>query len=83
MRINALAPRIWDQCEATTRKSLEDCAAKLAKAGVKVIDVTLPEAFNRIADAHRWVSSFEFARNRAWEIDHHYEMISETLRKSA
>lgn len=83
------APRIgfcrtpfWDQCEATTRKSLEDCAAKLAQAGAKVTDVTLPEAFNRIADAHRWVSSFEFARNRAWEIDHHYEMISETLRNN-
>lgn len=26
------------------------------------------------------MSSFEFARNRAWEIDHHYEKISQTLR---
>jgi amidase len=83
------APRIgfcrtpfWDQCEATTQKSLEACAAKLAKAGAKVSDVTLPETFNRIEDAHRWVSSFEFARNRSWEIDHHYQMISETLRNN-
>ena len=81
------APRIgfcrtpfWDQCEATTQKSLEDCAAKLAKAGAKVNDVTLSQEFAGIDDAHRWVSSFEFARNRAWEIDHHYEMISEALR---
>ena len=54
----------------------------LRKAGAKVVDVTLPEEFNRIDDAHRWVSSFEFARNRAWEIDHHYELISETLRNN-
>ncbi len=81
------APRIgfcrtpyWDQCDATTQQSLEDCAANLAKAGAKVTDVTLPQEFASIADAHRWVSSFEFARNRSWEIDHHYEMISETLR---
>ena len=83
------APRIgfcrtpfWDQCDASTQQSLEDCAAKLAKAGAKVTDVTLPDDFKRIDDAHRWVSSFEFARNRAWEIDHHYNMISETLRNN-
>ena len=83
------APRIgfcrtpfWDQCEPATQQSLEDCAAKLAKAGAKVTDLTLPEEFKHIDDAHRWVSSFEFARNRAWEIDHHYEMISETLRNN-
>ncbi len=83
------APRIgfcrtpyWNQCEPGTQKSLEDCAAKLAKAGAKVSDVTLPEAFSQLEDAHRWVTSFEFARNRAWEINHHYEMISETLRNN-
>jgi amidase len=83
------APRIgfcrtpfWDECEPTTQKSLEDCGARLAKAGAQVSEVVLPKEFERIDDAHRWVSSFEFARNRAWEIDHHYEMISETLRNN-
>ncbi|MEQ1775414.1 MAG: amidase [Burkholderiales bacterium] len=83
------APRIgfcrtpfWDECEPATQKSLEDCGAQLAKAGAKVSEVVLPKEFERIGDAHRWVSSFEFARNRAWEIDHHYEMISETLRNN-
>jgi Asp-tRNA(Asn)/Glu-tRNA(Gln) amidotransferase A subunit family amidase len=83
------APRIgfcrtpfWDQCEPYTQKSLEACASQLAKAGAKVTEVTLPDDFKRIDDAHRWVSSFEFARNRSWEIDHHYEMISETLRNN-
>jgi Asp-tRNA(Asn)/Glu-tRNA(Gln) amidotransferase A subunit family amidase len=43
--------------------------------------VTLPQSFDRIPDAHRCISSFEFARNRAWEIDHHFDLISERLRR--
>ncbi len=70
----------WSRCESATQTLLEDCAARLARAGAKVSDVTLPPDFERVEDAHRWISSFEFARNRAWEIDHHWERISETLR---
>src|SRR5258708_18667159 len=81
------APRIgfcrtpfWSRCEPATQALLEDCAARLARAGAKVSDVTLPPEFERVEDAHRWISSFDFARNRAWEIDRHWERISETLR---
>lgn len=81
------APRIgfcrtpfWDRCEPATQALLEECAARLARAGAKVSEVTLPGEFERVEDAHRWISSFEFARNRAWEIDRHWERISETLR---
>lgn len=73
---------IWDQCEQDTQRQIEACAAKLAKAGAKVSELTLPHEFTRIEEAHRWISSFEFARNRAWEIDHHWEMISERLRNN-
>jgi amidase len=83
------APRIgfcrtpfWSRCEGATQTLLEDCAARLARAGAKVTDVTLPPEFERVEDAHRWISSFEFARNRAWEIDRHWERISETLRNN-
>ncbi len=81
-RIGFCRTPFWNQCEPTTQNSLEDCAAKLAKAGAIVSDVSLPEAFSQIEDAHRWVTSFEFARNRAWEINNHYDMISETLRNN-
>ena len=81
-RIGFCRTPFWDQCEPYTQKALEACASQLAKAGATVTDVALPDEFKRIDDAHRWVSSFEFARNRAWEINHHYEMISETLRNN-
>jgi Asp-tRNA(Asn)/Glu-tRNA(Gln) amidotransferase A subunit family amidase len=80
-RVGFCRTHFWDRCDDTTKAMLEACAAKLSKAGARVEDVTLPQDFERIPDAHRWISSFEFARNRAWEIDHHWEMISERLRK--
>ena len=81
LRIGFCRTQFWDRCDATTQRMLEECAAGLAKAGAKVADLTLPAEFERIPDAHRWISSFEFARNRAWEIDHHWEMISKRLRE--
>jgi Asp-tRNA(Asn)/Glu-tRNA(Gln) amidotransferase A subunit family amidase len=45
-----------------------------------VRDVALPAEFERIADIHLAISSYEFARNFTWEIENHWERISETLR---
>jgi amidase len=80
-RIGFCRTHLWNRCDDTTKKLLEECSRALAKAGARVEDVTLPKEFENIPDAHRSISSFEFVRNRAWEIDHHWEMISETLRK--
>lgn len=82
LRIGFCRTHIWDQCEPDTQRQIEACAAKLARAGANITDVSLPGEFARIEEAHRWISSFEFARNRAWEIDHHWDMISETLRNN-
>src|SRR5689334_12714323 len=52
---DAPAPRIgfcrthfWSRVEPTSQKLLEDAAAKLAKAGARVKDVTLPKEFDGI-----------------------------------
>ena len=81
-RIGFARTHAWGQCEASTRALLEECATALARAGAQVREVSLPAEFERIPDAHRWISSFEFARNRSWEIDRHWDMISETLRNN-
>ncbi|MDP1537111.1 MAG: amidase [Burkholderiales bacterium] len=81
-RIGFCRSPMWNQCEPETRQLLENCASTLSRAGARVDDVELPIEFADIEDAHRWISSFEFARNRAWEIDHHWDMISETLRNN-
>ena len=76
LRIGYCRTHLWDQCEPETQALFDACASRLSRAGAKVEDVTLPPEFERIEDAHRWITSFEFARNRAWEIDHHWEQIS-------
>jgi Asp-tRNA(Asn)/Glu-tRNA(Gln) amidotransferase A subunit family amidase len=79
-RIGIYRPHVWDQVEPTTRTLVENAAKELAKAGADVRDVKLPAEFAGLNDAHRWISSFEFARTFTWEIEHHWDEISETLR---
>ncbi len=81
------APRIgfcrtpfWPRVEPGTQKLIEDAAAKLARAGAQVKDVELPREFDDIEETHRWISSYEFARNFTWEIENHWDKLSEMLR---
>jgi Asp-tRNA(Asn)/Glu-tRNA(Gln) amidotransferase A subunit family amidase len=79
-RIGFCRTHLWPIIEPATQRLLEDAAKQLAQCGAKVIDVTLPAEFEQMMDAHRWISSFEFARNFTWEIENHWERISERLR---
>jgi amidase len=71
---------LWDQFEPSTRDLIEDAATRLARAGAKVTEFKLPSDFAALNDAHRWISSFEFARTFAFEIENHWDEISDTLR---
>jgi Asp-tRNA(Asn)/Glu-tRNA(Gln) amidotransferase A subunit family amidase len=80
-RIGFCRTHNWEALEPSTRKSLEDAAQTLARAGADVRDVQMPPEFARLNEAHRWITSFEFARTFTWEFEHHWNEISETLRK--
>lgn len=80
-RIGVYRPSVWNEVEPTIRTLIEAAARDLGKAGADVRDITLPAEFAGLNDAHRWISSFEFARTFTWEIAHHWDEISETLRK--
>ena len=79
-RIGFCRTHLWSIVEPTTQCLLEDAAQQLAKAGAQVEEVTLPPEFAQIEEAQRWITSFEFARNLTWEIDHHWEQISDELK---
>lgn len=79
-RIGFCRTHLWNAVEPTTQKLLEDAGQRLARAGARVRDVVLPDDFDRVEDAHRWISSFEFSRNFTWEIENHWDKISDTLR---
>jgi Asp-tRNA(Asn)/Glu-tRNA(Gln) amidotransferase A subunit family amidase len=79
-RIGFCRTHVWSVLEPYTQRLLEDAARKLAQAGAHVKEIAMPPEFERIEDAHRWISGFEFARNFTWEIENHWECISERLR---
>jgi Asp-tRNA(Asn)/Glu-tRNA(Gln) amidotransferase A subunit family amidase len=82
LRVGFCRTHVWPQVELHTQQLLEDASQKLARAGLQVRDVDLPADFARLMDAHLAISSFEFARNFTHEIEHHWEMISATLREN-
>jgi amidase len=71
---------LWNECEPSTQAMLEKLARDLAAAGADVEDLSLPADFARIPEAQRWISSFEFSRNFMWEIENHWNDLSDTLR---
>jgi Asp-tRNA(Asn)/Glu-tRNA(Gln) amidotransferase A subunit family amidase len=79
-RIGFCRTHLWPALEPYTQSLLEAAAVKLAQAGAKVSDVALPADFERLEDAQRKIGSFEIARNLTWEIENHWEKISETMR---
>ncbi len=80
LRVGFCRSPFWDHADATTQAHVESCARYLASAGARVTAVELPGDFAHIESVHRRISSFEFVRNRAWEIDHHWDKISDTLK---
>ena len=79
-RIGFCRTPLWNVLEPHTQRLLEDAADRLARSGAKVVDVELPAGFDRIKEAQGFISAFEFTRSLAWEIDNHWELISEDLR---
>jgi amidase len=82
LRIGFCRTHFWPQLEAHTQKCLEGTAQDLQRAGAQVEEVELHDDFKGIEQAHRWVSSFEFSRNFSWEVENHWDLISETLRNN-
>jgi amidase len=79
-RIGFCRTHLWSLLEPTTQALFEAAARTLANRGAVVSDVELPQEFEAIPEHHRLLSGFEFSRNFAWEIEHHWELISTTLR---
>jgi Asp-tRNA(Asn)/Glu-tRNA(Gln) amidotransferase A subunit family amidase len=79
-RIGFCRTQFWPRAEPATQNLIEDAAARLGRAGALVKDVELPAEFSEIGDTHLAISSYEFARNFTWEIENHWDKLSETLR---
>jgi Asp-tRNA(Asn)/Glu-tRNA(Gln) amidotransferase A subunit family amidase len=79
-RIGFCRPYYWSRLATSTHALLEDAATRLARAGAQVEEMTLPEEFAALEQAHKLVSGYEMARNLTWELEHHADRISDRLR---
>jgi amidase len=74
----------WPRADDATHAALEGVASRLAKAGARVSEATLPAKFSEFADARSKVGDFESSRALAWERQHFEDKIGsrEKLRKA-
>jgi len=79
-RIGICRDLVWEDVDPALRNEIDAAASRLEAAGASVRDITLPPEFASLPDTHRPISAYEFARNFAFEIDQHWNQISQRLR---
>ncbi len=81
------APRIgvwrsfeWNQASADMHNAIETAAARFAKCGAQISQVSLPEPFARLGAAQKTIQLFEAARSYTFEYEAHRDQLSASLR---
>ena len=82
IRIGVCRTYAWDNAEPATRQAIEDAASRLAKTGLSVHDIDLPDGFNALQETREIINDYERARGMAWEWQNHSDQISDGLAKS-
>lgn len=84
----ARAPRIgvcrspsWPAAAPETQALLERVATALGRAGAAVSARELPDGYADLIEAHPIVMNAESARSLGWELAHHRDRLSESLRE--
>jgi amidase len=79
-RVAFCRTHFWSLLDPSTQGLLENAAEAARRAGAQVTDLELPAAFEEAAEARGLMAGYEFARNYTWEIENHWDLLSETLR---
>jgi amidase len=78
-RIGLCRTHLWDNALPESKHAVEDSARRLAAAGARLRDVTLPERFSDLAEARTIVNPVERARSMAHEWNTNRALISAGL----
>lgn len=79
-RIGICRSPFWAQADVATQTLIEDASSSLVRAGARVVDLEVPEAFEGLERASVNISGYEFARTLAHERRVAYEQLSAVLR---
>ena len=80
-RIGICQSPAWSFAAPETRTLLARVTTGLGRAGASVTPRELPDSFSALTDAHPIIMNAESARALGWELAHHPEKISESLRE--
>jgi Asp-tRNA(Asn)/Glu-tRNA(Gln) amidotransferase A subunit family amidase len=79
-RIGLCRTPLWDTAQPETKHAVEDAAARLAQAGARLRDVTLPDDFAGLKVAAReTINNYERSKSMAAEWASHRDLISPKL----
>lgn len=80
LRIGLCRMPDWDQASDDMQRALLDFGAKLERAGHSLIDITLPEPFERLGSAQALIHRFEAAQEMGWIRQKYPDQVSATFR---
>ncbi len=63
VRVGVWHPAAWGQADKIVQDTVEDSARRLAAAGAKVVPLKLPASFDKMAEDHDVIMSFDLARS--------------------
>lgn len=79
LRIGFFRDAAWQQVEPATQQLIESAVLELRKQVASVVDVEPPNEFDDIAQHHRIIAGYEFARAISWERTHRKNLLSPKL----
>ena len=80
-RIGVFRTPLWSKAQSETVSALEDTAARLGAAGARFSEISLPEEFASLAEAHTVINNYERALGMAHEWHNSRDLISTPLRE--
>jgi amidase len=81
-RIGVCRTHLWQIALPETIEAVVDSASRLAAAGARVSEVTLPDEFAGLTRARELINNYERARAMGYEWHNRRDLISERLRRS-
>lgn len=79
LRIGLCRSTQWDKAEPSAQALIEETADRLARAGARVADFTMPDGAASMPGVLRKIAGFEFARVMLYERTHFVEKLSRDL----
>ena len=79
LRIGVFEGPDWSKAETYTKDHLHAAANTLSDAGAQVTTLPTPAGFHEIADHHRTIAGYEFARAITWERTQRAPLLSPKL----